>query len=214
MPVYIHCSDCQHGLRVPSEMLGRRVKCPGCGTHFEAASSAVESTSPDVNDSVALLPDTSGNQMSNSNVVTECLTGATNQDGMIESKKDVPNQQPADAWFVMTHHSDCYGPVTRKELDQWMDESRIGADYHILQHDSPKHVEQQCGQRGYPYRRIGRSYYVTSILKIQWLAIDRFLFGIPAVCNVKNHYFGRFWILVSAGSYSDIVEQAARCQRL
>ena len=138
MPVCIHCSDCQHGLCVPSEMLGRRVKCPGCGTHFEASLSAVESTSPDVNDSVVPLPDTSGNQMSNFNVVTECLTGATNQDGMIESKKDVPNEQPADAWFVMTHHSDCFGPVTRQELDQWMDESRIGADYHILQQGTPQ----------------------------------------------------------------------------
>jgi predicted Zn finger-like uncharacterized protein len=36
MPVSIKCPQCARGLRVPDELIGRKVKCPGCSTSFTA----------------------------------------------------------------------------------------------------------------------------------------------------------------------------------
>jgi predicted Zn finger-like uncharacterized protein len=37
MPNTIHCPSCQRELRVPDELLGKKVKCPACSTTFTAA---------------------------------------------------------------------------------------------------------------------------------------------------------------------------------
>jgi hypothetical protein len=36
MPVSIKCPQCSRGLKVPDELIGRKVKCPGCSTSFTA----------------------------------------------------------------------------------------------------------------------------------------------------------------------------------
>jgi hypothetical protein len=36
MPQIINCSDCGRKLRVPDDLLGKKVKCPGCGVKFAA----------------------------------------------------------------------------------------------------------------------------------------------------------------------------------
>ncbi len=40
MPETIHCPQCSRELRVPETLLGKRVKCPGCGTTFTAPAPA------------------------------------------------------------------------------------------------------------------------------------------------------------------------------
>jgi predicted Zn finger-like uncharacterized protein len=40
MPVSIKCPQCARGLRVPDELIGRKVKCPGCSTTFTAEAGA------------------------------------------------------------------------------------------------------------------------------------------------------------------------------
>jgi hypothetical protein len=37
MPEIIACPDCGRKLRVPDDLLGRKVKCPGCGVNFTAS---------------------------------------------------------------------------------------------------------------------------------------------------------------------------------
>jgi predicted Zn finger-like uncharacterized protein len=39
MPQVTECPECQRKLRVPDELLGKKVKCPSCGTTFAAAAS-------------------------------------------------------------------------------------------------------------------------------------------------------------------------------
>ena len=38
MPILVECPSCHRQLRVQDELVGRRVKCPSCGTAFPAAS--------------------------------------------------------------------------------------------------------------------------------------------------------------------------------
>lgn len=45
MPVIVDCPSCNRKLRVPDDLLGRNVKCPTCGTTFQA-NAASEPTLP------------------------------------------------------------------------------------------------------------------------------------------------------------------------
>ncbi len=45
MPIRLTCPGCNRTIRVKDELAGKRVKCPACGTHVEAAA-AVDSQSP------------------------------------------------------------------------------------------------------------------------------------------------------------------------
>jgi predicted Zn finger-like uncharacterized protein len=40
MPITIDCPSCNRKLRVPDDLLGKKVKCPTCGTNFTAGESA------------------------------------------------------------------------------------------------------------------------------------------------------------------------------
>jgi len=40
MPEQVQCPSCLQGLRVPDKLLGKKVKCPKCGTVFEAKNKA------------------------------------------------------------------------------------------------------------------------------------------------------------------------------
>lgn len=42
MPQLIRCPDCGRTLRVPDDLLGKKVKCPGCGVKFVGAADAPE----------------------------------------------------------------------------------------------------------------------------------------------------------------------------
>src|SRR5262245_54635042 len=41
MPLVVDCPSCQRKLRVPDELLGKRVQCPTCSMTFEAAEPAI-----------------------------------------------------------------------------------------------------------------------------------------------------------------------------
>jgi predicted Zn finger-like uncharacterized protein len=46
MPNTIHCPSCNRELRVPDDLLGKKVKCPACSTTFTAAVVPPEATAP------------------------------------------------------------------------------------------------------------------------------------------------------------------------
>jgi predicted Zn finger-like uncharacterized protein len=46
MPNTIHCPQCNRELRVPDELLGKKVKCPACSTTFTASVAGPEVTPP------------------------------------------------------------------------------------------------------------------------------------------------------------------------
>lgn len=46
MPETIHCPECGRQLRVPDELMGKRVKCPSCGSSFGAAAAVQDAGEP------------------------------------------------------------------------------------------------------------------------------------------------------------------------
>jgi predicted Zn finger-like uncharacterized protein len=46
MPNTIHCPSCNRELRVPDELLGKKVKCPACSTTFTASVAGPEAAPP------------------------------------------------------------------------------------------------------------------------------------------------------------------------
>ncbi|HEX4591026.1 MAG TPA: hypothetical protein VH120_13905, partial [Gemmataceae bacterium] len=47
MPEEFPCPHCEKKLKVPDHLLGRRVKCPGCGNAFLAGTEDLSSESND-----------------------------------------------------------------------------------------------------------------------------------------------------------------------
>jgi hypothetical protein len=47
MATLVECPSCRCGLRVPEEMFGTNVKCPGCGGTFEAGPAGLRAVEPD-----------------------------------------------------------------------------------------------------------------------------------------------------------------------
>jgi predicted Zn finger-like uncharacterized protein len=46
MATTIHCPQCSRELRVPDELIGKKVKCPACATTFMASVAGAEATPP------------------------------------------------------------------------------------------------------------------------------------------------------------------------
>jgi predicted Zn finger-like uncharacterized protein len=46
MPEIVQCPECQRKLKVPDNLLGKKVKCPTCGATFTAASEAAPEPAP------------------------------------------------------------------------------------------------------------------------------------------------------------------------
>ena len=57
MPNTIHCPQCNRELRVPDELLGKKVKCPACSTTFTASIAASEAEPPPLTPVDQNLPD-------------------------------------------------------------------------------------------------------------------------------------------------------------
>lgn len=58
MPLLLKCPSCERALRVPDELLGKKVKCPSCGTTFEAEPPPSEppSAAPEQPETLSLPP--------------------------------------------------------------------------------------------------------------------------------------------------------------
>jgi predicted Zn finger-like uncharacterized protein len=56
MPIVIDCPFCERKLRVPDDLMGQKVKCPTCGTTFEAAPRPVSAPEPALAPSSAPSP--------------------------------------------------------------------------------------------------------------------------------------------------------------
>jgi hypothetical protein len=58
MSIFVSCPDCGRKLRVPEELLGKKVKCPGCGSTFDAQAPPAETVpaAPPPAETVSLPP--------------------------------------------------------------------------------------------------------------------------------------------------------------
>jgi len=62
MPSVVACPSCQRQLRVPEELLGRKVECPNCGSTFESAAVAPGPPPPPASPETPPLPPQGGDQ--------------------------------------------------------------------------------------------------------------------------------------------------------
>jgi hypothetical protein len=53
-----------------------------------------------------------------------------------QSAPEAAASSPPDRWYLKTEDGEDYGPVPKKELDQWFDEGRVTADSQILRDGS------------------------------------------------------------------------------
>src|SRR5580765_5851955 len=97
MPIVIDCPSCERKLRVPDDLMGQKVKCPTCGTTFEAAPRSAPSAAvpePALAPSVAPpatppLPALQYSSFLNETAPTEHTEGLTTQDTAPRPEKPV-----------------------------------------------------------------------------------------------------------------------------
>src|SRR5262249_3516655 len=58
MPIFTTCPSCNRALRVPDNLIGADVRCPGCETIFQASAGAPEPVDPLAERSVSPLAET------------------------------------------------------------------------------------------------------------------------------------------------------------
>ncbi len=108
-------------LRVADEHAGKQARCPQCGYVY-----TVPTSSTPFPTSVQERP----------------IAGPVGGVGEpldvdeIEIEQDLPSQSPGDvgdAWYMKTPEGQIYGPVGRRQLDNWVAEGRVTDDCQIRQ---------------------------------------------------------------------------------
>ena len=104
MPVPVTCSGCSTRFRVPDKAAGKRIKCPKC-------------------QNVISVP--AGDGGAQEPTVAKAKPAATPA-----KQKATPS---SDLWHVKMSNGETYGPVPKKELDEWVAENRVDEQDQLLQ---------------------------------------------------------------------------------
>jgi hypothetical protein len=119
MAIETVCAGCQISLRVGEEHQGKQARCPVCGHIYTIPVLAAQAAPEIVFEDVRLRNDAP--------VAGEPILGAPSHPAQ-EAGASV-----AVEWFMKTPEGQTYGPVSRAELDRWMNEGRIAADCDVRQ---------------------------------------------------------------------------------
>jgi len=112
--IEIQCPACQRKLRVPEKFAGRRAKCPGCQGVVEIPADA---------GSGAAAP-------AGAKPGRPQPAAAKRKEPAVESPKPAAPTEPQ--WYVHTEDGDEYGPVSRQELETWIEEGRVDAGCQVF----------------------------------------------------------------------------------
>ena len=143
MPIQITCGNCSKRMRVADKYAGRTVGCPGCKSPLSVpASSDVDAIEVEiVEEKFALACDSCGAQLQ----LTERFRGKRVKCPKCQHVLAVPPaassavaaapppprvaSPPAESaqWHVHAHDGQHYGPVSKSDLDQWVEEGLITA---------------------------------------------------------------------------------------
>jgi predicted Zn finger-like uncharacterized protein len=106
MPLEISCPSCSAKFRVPDSAAGKKIRCPKCKGAID-----VPATEP-----------------VDAPAVAQSLPARAAAPAPLPIR---PAAQP-DQWHLKTEGGECYGPVTRNELDGWKAEGRITSECQLL----------------------------------------------------------------------------------
>ncbi len=119
MTIEIQCPACQRKLRVPEKFAGKRAKCPGCQGVVEipgggsASKAAPAQAAPGEAKPAARRP-----------------AAAKREEPAVALPEPAPPAAPQ--WYVHTEEGDEYGPVSREELETWIEEGRVDATCQVF----------------------------------------------------------------------------------
>jgi hypothetical protein len=123
VPIDIQCPGCQRKLKVADKFAGKKAKCPNCQGVIEipgaaaepAASSAAKATKPE------------GKPENKPKGEAAAPRSASKSS---ETVRTAPKAK--DEWYLQTEDGEQYGPVTKAELNEWVEEGRIDATCQLL----------------------------------------------------------------------------------
>lgn len=142
MPITVKCPSCQKAFRAPDAAAGRTVKCPACTKPLTVT--AAES-SGEVSSTTGRQ--TSAVRVASSSGLKKAVAPATGSESPASAPK-APRTRPsttasspgpvkavavADHWYVQSESGEQYGPISRRELDTWVAESRVTSASQVLQ---------------------------------------------------------------------------------
>lgn len=119
MPIEIQCQNCQKKLKVADKFAGKKAKCPNCQGILEIPG-AVAAAAPVAAPTAKASP-------SSSQVGATAPKSASKSTSTIRS---VPKHK--DEWYLQTEDGEQYGPVTKAEMDSWLEEGRVDATCQLL----------------------------------------------------------------------------------
>ncbi|MFZ5829638.1 MAG: DUF4339 domain-containing protein, partial [Planctomycetota bacterium] len=100
MPIETQCNNCAKKIKVPDKFAGLKAKCPNCHAILDLPGTPVAGA-----DAADVAP---------ASVSTIEPTPA-------------PPVTGADLWYLKTEEGEEYGPVTKEELNTWVEEGRVDA---------------------------------------------------------------------------------------
>jgi predicted Zn finger-like uncharacterized protein len=106
MPLEISCPSCSAKFRVPDSAAGKKIRCPKCKGAIDVPVSEPVDAPP----------------------VAQSLPASVATSAPLFIR---PAAQP-DQWHLKTESGECYGPVTRDELDGWKAEGRVTSECQLL----------------------------------------------------------------------------------
>lgn len=128
MTIEIQCPSCQRKLRVPEKFAGKRAKCPGCQRVVEIPAGAAGSEAAPADSAAAAASGRAG--------PAEAKPAARRPAVAKRAEPAVAPPKPAapgaPQWYVHTEEGDEYGPVSRAELETWIEEGRVDATCQVF----------------------------------------------------------------------------------
>ncbi len=114
MTIEIQCPACQRKLRVPEKFAGKRAKCPGCQGVVEIPAGA---------GSAEAAP-------AGAKPAPRRPAAAKRAEPSAGPPKPAAPSEPQ--WYVHTEDGDEYGPVSRQEMETWIEEGRVDAGCQVF----------------------------------------------------------------------------------
>ena len=138
MSVEIVCPHCDRKLRIEESHVGGRVRCPVCDHVLDVPETAEppppEKSATDDQEARADDSAVTSDQPSDSVDVVDVFEGLTTEIQPVEPTPPRPEDLEAE-WYLRIPEGLQYGPITRIQLNQWVQDGRVANDCEVRRGD-------------------------------------------------------------------------------
>lgn len=128
MPIDSQCSGCGKTLRVNDEFVGRKARCPVCGTVYVVSDIGLDETIPAPIAPAPTTVDTTHFTQNDSSLST--------LQQLADSGSSFATDNPVAKFFVRTPNSIVYGPSNTETVLDWINQGRLDDTCHIREQSS------------------------------------------------------------------------------